>query len=350
MITSTIFRSRRNRLVTLLMLMGSIFFLASYVDGAYEHYFVRENELRLVSTHTVPLREISALTGKQDEDGLWKVYAIGEKSQIIKEFKFDAKLESLQMKHHIDFSQPLLDRFAICTSDSVSACHSIRNKLSSEWEAVATDEFGHFFLLNEVLASIVVYHHPTEKITGVINLEYFDMRPAKQVVHVQHQRHHYKRSNNAMGEGMVFLENGHILIAKQRMSSGVIEFGPAGEEPSGFHAAPVGKDRPFPLKDGRVSLVPLHIWKLDERFESCEVNQMNTDAEGAIYLLSETCSWIGKLKPLQTAENRVAVEKRWYVPRKIHRSEGFVVLGKDGFLVASDLKSKKGRNVFHLGF
>jgi hypothetical protein len=57
--------------------------------------------------------------------------------------------------------------------------------------------------------------------------------------------------DNARGEGLLMLRNGHLLVAKQREKPRPIEFGPPDHESRGFrpgHALQI--DEPFSLPAG----------------------------------------------------------------------------------------------------
>jgi len=57
------------------------------------------------------------------------------------------------------------------------------------------------------------------------------------------------------------MQNGHLLIAKEKDPAAFVEFGPAGDEASGFGTASALKGgAPWPIEEGDHVFVPLAVW------------------------------------------------------------------------------------------
>jgi len=148
----------------------------------------------------------------------------------------------------------------------------------SEFEGVAADDSGRLFALREGPAEILVLdrHGAVERAIGlrvpaevpVLGAEWNDPGHA-----------------NSRGEGLLLLRRGHVLLAKQRHSTWLIEFGAAGEPPSGFTVkSALRPDERFAL--GATEMVALAAWRVDQPdFES--INDLAIDDAGHLWLIRD---------------------------------------------------------------
>src|SRR4029079_4251463 len=74
----------------------------------------------------------------------------------------------------------------------------------------------------------------------------------------------WRRAPNSRGEGLLLLRRGHVLIAKERDTACLIEFGPPGDRPIGVTADTVlAPAAPVQTPETtQCAAVPLAVWSL----------------------------------------------------------------------------------------
>jgi len=213
----------------------------------------------------------------------------------------------------------------------------------SEFEGVAADGSGRLFVLREGPALILVLagdgsiertlalHVPAD--LPDLGAEWND--PA---------------NDNARGEGLLLLRDGHVLVAKQRHSTWLIEFGPAGEAASGFTtASAVRADEPFAL--GAAELVALAAWRVDQDdFQS--INDLAVDDGGRLWLISSKSRRLARLAHDLDPGGGTARLAAHELPAEMFvtdddKAEGLVHSPHLGWLVGLDL-DRPGDNVIRL--
>lgn len=347
MISTKLMKKRRIKLVILALSFVLILFLAHFIDGSYEHYRPLADELSIVKSSRIPLREISGLQlrmdrGDRDEATL---LSIGDRFATIAKSVVDLKDLEMHSTDLIDFSKPILDRFSVCSSDHIPGCKKHYESISSQWEAIASDSSGDIFLLHEQLATVIVYDPAKRRINSVINFESFDAGGPGS----RGRKRSTLKSGNALGEGIILLANGHILVIKEREEPTLYEFGLAGETASGYSSdLHLGETGQFPKLGDKVSMIPLKRWRLPSNLRSCDLSELTADKEGSLFLLSQNCQWISKVALPGVDQIELAVVKQWHLPRKLRRAEALAVLQEGRFIVAQDHKSQSKENLFFL--
>jgi hypothetical protein len=213
----------------------------------------------------------------------------------------------------------------------------------SEFEGVASDDSGRLFALREGPAQILVLdrHGSVERTIAlrvpgdvpVLGTEWNDPEHA-----------------NSRGEGLLLLRDGHILVAKQHHSTWLIEFGAAGEPPSGFTVgSALRPDERFAL--GATEMFPLAAWRVDQPdFES--LNDLAIDDGGHLWLISSKSRALGRLEDDLDPDGRTASLVTHELPAELFlteddKAEGLVHSEQLGWLVGLDLK-RAGVNVVPL--
>ncbi len=95
---------------------------------------------------------------------------------------------------------------------------------------------------------------------------------------------------SSQGEGAAFMQNGHLLIAKEKDPAAFIEFGPAGDEPSGFGPdSALAEGAGWPIKGGDHVFVPLAVWMPSVKLQAnCEdFSDLEVGPDRRLYLLSD---------------------------------------------------------------
>lgn len=344
MISKKYFRMRSVRIGIIIFNLVIIIFIARFSQKKIESIQTGDISLAIEQSYSINLREISGLHVKEtSQESRYQLTSVGDRFAILNQSIIDLKEKKIIDQKSIDFSEKVIDEYALCKSDRIYTCQKIKKELTRQWEAVASDATGRFFILQEKLATIVVYNSKKNRVDGLINLDNFDLtKPQK-------RSNSAKFNNNALGEGVVLLKNGRILVVKERQKSTVIEFGLDGEKASGYNAGDqVTMVDEFPVKQKRTNLVPLKYWKLPSKFKGCDLAEIQTSKEGKLFILSQQCRMIGQVETLNTNKKRLTFTKTWTLPKYIKQAESFVVLPHKKFLVAVDVKSDKADNVFLL--
>jgi hypothetical protein len=199
----------------------------------------------------------------------------------------------------------------------------------SQWEAVAGDSTGKVFIENESEATISVLDADL-KLKHVISLTIPKDNPLYPS---------WDRDENSRGEGMLLLSNGHILIAKEKGPSAIIEFAPKGQDAKGYTAALQLKGA-FKVPSGDSSeFVAVKNWELksDAAHLIGDISDLTTDADGSIIVLSDQSRAIARIeKELSVDEDKIDLKAIWNLPREVDKPEGLQLVDGKPF-VACDL-------------
>ena len=245
------------------------------------------------------LEEVSALCARRHPDGGVELLAVGDEDfAVVAATLVDDGLEDARRTELGDaLNDDARDR------DS-----------GSEWEAVAADGEGRVFMVSESSAEVVVLSPDLKSQVHTIELD-VDAGPDRRARKLLDDE-------NAGPEGIVLLDDGHLLVAKQRDPILLIEFGPDD---------PVGR-----------RLVPLRSWRLreDDEEEVESVNDLALDGEGRLHAVSSRSRCIYELQ-LGTDEDKVRIAQRWHLPAEIEpgkerRAEGLAFDGRGRPVVAID--------------
>ena len=141
------------------------------------------------------------------------------------------------------------------------------------------------------------------------------------------------------------LEDGHLLVAKQRDPILLTEFGP--------RAPLAGRSASEPPTGDRTQLVALRSWRLREEDEEVEsANDLALDGEGRLHAISSRSRCIYELRP-SSDDDELRAGPRWRLPAEIEpdknrRAEGLAFDQQDRPVIAIDSK-EKDENAFLLG-
>ena len=110
------------------------------------------------SNGNIPLSEISGsylFHDKQESKDY--VYTIGDASSEIAISGIDLKKKKIISTTFLDIKDKILNKFGMCHSKNVKSCLEIEKLLTTQWEGIYVDPKKKIFLLNEALATILVY-------------------------------------------------------------------------------------------------------------------------------------------------------------------------------------------------
>ncbi len=327
----------RKRLVKQIL---ALLLLTAAISSFYiDHYGFAGKESPFVITERflVPLKEISGADMLGGSRGRTVSMISDRKSEIVRLDLLDGHTQT------VNFKDILVEKFSLCRSEDFEECKKLIKKLSSNWEALSTDASGRLFLLQEHTQSIVVLDQTARSILNVLHFNFAEAFP--DLI----KRGSKKFQTNSLGEGLVLLKNGHILVAKEQYPVALVEFGPEGDVPLGLSPGSVlGPDDAFEVPEGRglhVNYKPLASWILSGH-SKCDVSDLDVDANSRLVVLSQTCrgvAIIDRLDPLSKA----LVVSYLSLPDEVVDPEALVLDG-DKWLIASDVSSKRQNNFYIL--
>ena len=211
----------------------------------------------------------------------------------------------------------------------------------SQFEAVAGDGMGLIAVLSEE-ASRVSFVRGDNKYLGSIALK---VPPESELFS------DWEKDNGSRGEGMILLQNGHILLLKEKKPSLLIEFGIAGAKAGGYRPGDaVSGERGFEVPADGAVFVPLKFWSAHStaKSQAQDLSDLAVTAKGQILALSDQERAIFEVeKKLRVDEAKFEFSCVWNLPEMIEKPEGLVVLQDGSVLVVSDQK-KVRKNLWHL--
>ncbi len=293
------------------------------------------------SNGNIPLSEISGsylFHDKQDNKDY--VYTIGDASSEIAISGIDLKKKEIISTTFLDIKEKILNKFGVCHSKHVKSCRDIEKLLTTQWEGIYVDPKKKIFLLNEALATILVYDQEVKDITQIINLNRFTIEEInKDALN--------DLDENSLGEGFLPLNNGHILVLKENFPPSLVEFGFLGEEPEGFNESLlIDENKPFPVSSDHFSLEPLSVWLLPSSMNHCDLSELAYSKEGGLNILSQKCQIILELKELTTQKKTLEFKNFYRFSPEITEAEAFILLpGRGEFLIFEDKKNLGDKNI-----
>ena len=324
---------------SLLLAIGGISLLGTDFSN-----FSLGKQLKILSQNNIPLREISGSFLLHDKkNGKDFVYTVGDASSEISISEIDLNNRKISNTYYIDIKKKILDRFGVCTTKDIKPCKRIYDYITKQWEALYVDPQKKIYLLNESLATIIVYDPKIENISHTINLSRFTLESDKKNTQSY-------MDTNSLGEGFLPLKNGHILVVKESFPPSLIEFGPKGEKSAGFKKEMlIDESNPFPFDKPRLKLDPLHIWSLPKDYKNCDLSELTYSEQTGLNLLSQKCQAILEIEDPNVSKKEMKVKNTYRLPRSVMKAEAFITLPRKGeFLVFEDKKSLADHNFYFL--
>jgi uncharacterized protein YjiK len=287
-------------------------------------------ELSVRKVFDLQLREVSGICERAAGDGRPRqLLAIGDDS------------------HHVlvgDLEPEVPASFARHDLERLLAEAGERSGQSSQWEGIDTDETGRVFVLREVPGTVFVFDPSLRRLEHVVHLTVED-DPGEQEA--------WDADENALGEGVLLLRNGHLFVVKEEKPRQLLEFGLPGERAQGLHHdLPITDTGRFPTPEAAtVTFHMLSAWDLGgEALERVgDLSDVTVGPDGRIYLLSDESRCIARLQPAVPPESgTVAVDRIWGLPDRLHQPEGLVITPTWDVLVATDHAEQRD-NLFLLG-
>jgi uncharacterized protein YjiK len=286
-------------------------------------------ELSVRDVYDLQLREVSGICERAAGDGRPRqLLAIGDDSHHLLVGDLEPAVPGSFARHDL---APLLTGAGV------------RMGKGSQWEGVDTDDTGRVFVLREVPGTVFAFDPSLERLLHVLRLTVED-DPGEQEA--------WEADENALGEGLLLLRNGHLFVVKEEKPRQLLEFGPPGEQPQGLRDDLLVTDTGrFPTPDGATATFHmLSAWDLGgEALERVgDLSDVTVGPDGRVYLLSDESRCIARLQPTVPPESgTVAVDRIWGLPDRLHQPEGLVITPSWDVLVATDHKEQR-ENLFLL--
>lgn len=290
---------------------------------------MRQRRLGTKRIENLPLVEISGL-GQRKVGGRVEVLAVGDEDFTVVAGPLVAGEESLDFRT-VDL------RGAVAGGDP---------EAGSEWEAADGDSTGRVFILQESPGKVFVLDPSLERLETTVDLV-LDLDEGPQL--------DWADSPNAQGEGLVLLQNGHVLVAKEKEPPLLMEFGTAREAAEGVEPRLLfSTSTKFPAPTAtRSSFDLLSVWEVDsEAFTTIgDISDIAVGPDDLLYLLSDESRCIARLQQRADPEsNSLRVTMMWEMPEDIEQPEGLVVVERQQELlpiVAVD-RDEPTQNLFFL--
>jgi uncharacterized protein YjiK len=286
-------------------------------------------ELAVRDVFDLQLREVSGICERAAGAGRPRqLLAIGDDSHTVLVGDLEPEVPAEFARHDLE---PLLAEAGVPMGES------------SQWEGVDTDETGRVFVLREVPGTVFVFDPTLRRLLHVLALT-VENDPGEQRA--------WDADENALGEGLLLLRNGHLFVVKEDKPRQLLEFGRPAEQAQGLRGDLLVTDTGrFPGPDApSASFHMLAAWDLGgEALERIgDLSDVTVGPDGRVYLLSDESRCIARLQASIPPESgTVAVDRIWALPERLHQPEGLVITGDWDVLVATDHKEQRD-NLFLL--
>lgn len=269
----------------------------------------------------LPLREISGLAVRTMK-GRAQLCAIGDDSSTIVTGYLSKSGKVATFRHHRVGA--FLDKV-----------------LRSEWEAIAADGDGNLFVLQEKPGCVLVLNAALDRL-----LHRIDLRVTRGAAHTPKG---WLDVDSSRGEGLLLLNNGHLLVVKEKNPPLLVEFGPRGSKAEGVAPRLFKKPGRLPLPKSRSSVfVPLQSWSIRARRGRDDLSDLAA-FKGKLYMMSDQGRCIVQVESkLPSKGGRARILRRWDLPKSIQKPEGLVFLKRRVPVVAVDSETQVKKQVFVL--
>lgn len=275
-------------------------------------------DLSVLRTVDVPLMEVSGVCLRREAAGDMALVAFGDRTSIA------AWVEL-----------PDDDRGAYDwkTVDMADVEGSLIPRDDPQVEAVCADGAGRILILQESPPRVELLDWEGHRVVTRIALE----------IPEGHQLHDsWVDAESSQGEGAAFMKNGHLLIAKEKDPAAFVEFGPDGEEASGFGPdSALEAGARWPTDEGDRVFVPLAVWGPSVKLAAnCEdFSDLEVGPDRRLYLLSDKSQTIARVGELVVGDPVARADEIWRLPTLDGKPEGLALTRNGRALVALDTKA-----------
>ena len=280
----------------------------------------KPDTLSVQRTEHVPLVEVSGVCLRRGADGSMSLIAIGDRSAVAAWVVLPEDDDEAWVWSEVDITK---------------VQGSLMPIRDPQIEAVCSDGEGRVLLLQEAPARVELLDWVDERVVATVDLVIPAGHPLSEA---------WLDPEGSRGEGAVLLANGHILIAKEKDPPAFIEFGPAGETPSGCGPSTVLADgSAWPVAPGHQTFVALDTWTPSkELLEACEdFSDLEVGPDRRIYLLSDKSATICRLPELVPGTGHITAEQTWSLGDIDGKPEGLTFTKHGRAIVALDTRRAK---------
>jgi hypothetical protein len=278
------------------------------------------NRLSVYRVVDVPLEEVSGVCLGRGAAGQLTLMAIGDRAAVA-----------------AWFVQPKDDMASLDwqTADVARLEGSRLPEGDPDIEAVCADGMSRVLLLQESPPRGELIDAPARRVVASIALEI----PGNDRLAMA-----WADPAGSRGEGAVFLSEGHLLVAKEKDPSALIEFGPPGAQPLGLArggALPAGAA--WEIEPGDHGYVPLAAWSPDKSLrKACrDFSDLEVGPDGHLYLLSDKSDSIARLSDLAPSGGVVSALAIWRLGDLGGKPEGLAFTPNGRAIVALDTRKAR---------
>jgi hypothetical protein len=159
----------------------------------------------------------------------------------------------------------------------------------------------------------------------------------------------WSQPKGSRGEGAALLPDGHLLVAKEKQPSALIEFGPPGSRAIGLLAGgALEAGARWPIGEGRHEFVALTVWFPDEALARicADFSDLEVGPDGRLYLLSDKSAAIARLDDLPPGGGTATCAAAWRLHELDGKPEGLAFTAEGRAIVALDTRKARHNLVF----
>jgi uncharacterized protein YjiK len=268
----------------------------------------RAADVTVRSSFKIPMLELSSLTALPSDDGTVDLLTLGDD---------DTRLATLHLSRGLRTL-----RFT-----AVDVAPVMRSDEREQYEGLARDGAGRVFVAQEWPARIHVLSSALDAKAQTIALDWSSLVDVTDA-----------GALNLLGEGLLLLRNGHVVVVKEAEPAALIEFGPAGDEAAGISPATMlGAGETWPLAgDAFVTFEPLHVWRVphDARHILKDLSDVALGPDGRLYVLSDESRLLADIGTrLDTRADTLRPRRHWDLPHAMEHCEGLAFAGASPIIV-----------------
>lgn len=270
----------------------------------------------------IPLREVSGICFDRSRGGKGSLLAVGDR---------------LAVAARLDLSRVDGDQLEWQLTPIERLHGSQLPKKDPQVEAIAVDGAGRVLLLQESPPRAELVDLEAASVVASFTLDV----PGDDAV-----ADSWSHPEGSRGEGVILLQSGHLLVAKEKKPAALIEFGPKGARSHGVPARLAATRKAWPISPGHHHYVALAVWQPDASLRKIckDFSDLEIGPDGRLYALSDKSHTIARLGGLARGGGAVTVEASWAIRGLKGKPEGLSFTREGEPVVALDTK-KARRNL-----
>ena len=285
----------------------------------------KKNQLRVRRVVHVPLREVSGICLHRSDNNRMFLIAISDRAAKIAWFSMSrGEGEGGRIDWH--------------TRNIAKLSGSTLPKHHPQIEAVCADGGGRILLLQETPPRVELIDPKALEAVASIDLVVEGNGKIARA---------WCDPKGSLGEGVVPLPSGHLLVAKEKKPAALIEFGPQYSRSRGLvRGGALADGERWPINKGHHRFVALAIWRPDKTLaKTCaDFSDLEIGPDGCLYLLSDKSFTIARLDELPAGGGTAALLDAWRLGALDGKPEGLAFSARGRAIVGLDTR-KARRNL-----